>query len=148
VRLGKLNFQVLRTRESALLLLCYNTDQLERHLSHPGIRALLAKSGYDTTTTSAELLIELGCRFNGKNSFPHEIGLFIGYPAKDVAAFMGLITIPFTCQGPWRIYGDPRQSLRLADTYRQSRMDMSCILNRCSSPFDSLDTATSRPAFF
>lgn len=146
--LDRLSFQVLQTKDSALLLLCYNADHLAQHLTHPGIRALLAKSGYDPSSRSDDLLIELGRRFDGKSSFPHEIGLFIGYPAKDVAAFMGLITIPFTCQGPWKIYGDPRHSLRLADTYRQSRVDMSRNLSHCSSPFDSLDRSPSSPAFF
>lgn len=147
-RLEKLNFQVLQTRENALLLFCYNAENLERHLAHAGIRALLSKSGYDTAASGQALLSELFQRFAVSSSFPHEIGLFIGYPAKDVAAFMGVIKIPFTCQGPWKIYGDPHKSLRLAATFRKSRVDMSSTLTRCSSPFDHLDRSSSRPAFF
>ncbi len=141
-RLDVLSFKVLQTRDSALLLLCYNKELLTKHLTHAGIRALLSKSGYDTAASSEALLTELCGRFKNNSSFPHEIGLFIGYPAKDVAAFMGLINIPFTCQGPWKIFGDPRNSLRLADTYRQTRQDMCCKLSHCASPFAFLDGST------
>lgn len=127
-RLGNLTVKVLQTRQRALLLLCYNHTHLERHLSHAGIRALLHKAGYEAEASCESLLEEL-CRRIGKNdSFPHEIGLFIGYPAKDVAAFMGLVNLPFACQGPWKIYGNPEQSLGLAEQHRCCRQRMSTLL--------------------
>lgn len=127
-RLDGLGFIVLQTRERALLLLCYSYDHLDHHLSHAGIRALLHKAGYAADASCASLLEEL-CRRVGKDgSFPHEIGLFIGYPAKDVAAFMGLVNLPFACQGPWKIYGNPEQSLGLAEQYRCCRQRMSTVL--------------------
>lgn len=127
-RFPDLTIRVLQTRERALLLLCYNHKHLERHLAHAGIRALLHKAGYEADV-SCESLLEKLCRRIGKNdSFPHEIGLFIGYPAKDVAAFMGLVNLPFTCQGPWKIYGNPVQSLGLAEQHRCCRQRMGEIL--------------------
>lgn len=127
-RLADLDFIVLQTRERALLLLCYNATHLERHLSHAGIRALLQKAGYEADAPCESLLEELCRRVGNNDSFPHEIGLFIGYPAKDVAAFMGLVALPFACQGPWKIYGDPLRSLGLAEQYRCCRQRMSTIL--------------------
>lgn len=127
-RLANICFKTLQTRERALLLFCYNPDQLETHLAHAGIRVLLKKAGYDTTLSSEALLTELCRRFESSGVFPHEIGLFIGYPAKDVAAFMGLVTLPFACQGPWKIYGNPVQSLGLADQHRCCRQRMAAIL--------------------
>jgi len=127
-RLANIRFKVLQTRERALLLFCYNPNQLEAHLAHAGIRVLLKKSGYDTTLPSGSLLTELCTRFKSSGVFPHEIGLFIGYPAKDVAAFMGLAKLPFACQGPWKIYGNPLQSLGLADQHRGCRQRMAAIL--------------------
>lgn len=127
-RLDGLDFIVLQTRERALLLLCYNHAHLERHLSHAGIRALLHKAGYEADAPCESLLDELCGRVGNNDSFPHEIGLFIGYPAKDVAAFMGLVALPFACQGPWKIYGNPVRSLGLAEQYRCCRQRMSTVL--------------------
>ena len=126
--LTAMSFKVLQTRERALLLFCYNPNHLDRHLSHAGIRALLGKAGYDVTLSGAALLNELCRRMEQSAAFPHEIGLFIGYPAKDVAAFMGMVRLPFACQGPWKIYGNPGPSLGLAERYRCCRQRMKAIL--------------------
>ena len=47
-----------------------------------------------------------------------------GYPLKDVAAFMGWVSLPFSCQRLWRIYGDPRRSLQLAQRFTHCRNRM------------------------
>lgn len=127
-RFPDLTIRVLHTRQRALLLLCYNHDHLDRHLSHAGIRTLLHKAGYEADAQFESLLDELCRRVGNNDSFPHEIGLFIGYPAKDVAAFMGLVNLPFACQGPWKIYGDPARSLGLVEQYRCCRQRMSTFL--------------------
>jgi hypothetical protein len=127
-RLAGLTIKVLQTKERALLLLCYNNNQLEHHLAHAGIRTLLHKAGYEADSSIEALLGELSRRIENNASFPHEIGLFIGYPAKDVAAFMGLIKLPFTCQCLWKIYGNPEHSLGLAEQFRCCRQRMGAIL--------------------
>lgn len=80
-------------------------------MAHAGIRTLLYKAGYEANSSIEAQLGELSRRIENNGSFPHEIGLFIGYPAKDVAAFMGLIKLPFACQCLWKNYGKPAQSL-------------------------------------
>lgn len=134
-----LRFAVLQKSERAVLLFCYHPEQLETHLAHSGIRVLLGKAGYDTTRDSAGLLDELSRRIESRASFPHEIGLFIGYPAKDVAAFMGMVKLPFTCQGPWKIFGNPEKSLCLAGSFRRTRTMMGSLLEQCASPGECLD---------
>lgn len=145
-RLGGLTIMVLQTKERALLLLCYNNNQLERHLAHAGIRTLLHKAGYEADSSIEALLGELSRRIVSNASFPHEIGLFIGYPAKDVAAFMGLIKLPFVCQCLWKIYGNPEQSLGLAEQFRSCRQRMGAILST-GSPM-VLNLANSNHPFF
>jgi hypothetical protein len=145
-RFSNLTLKVLQTKHRALLLLCYNRDHLERHLTHAGIRVLLKKAGYDTSRSSEALLTELCRRIENSDTFPHEIGLFIGYPAKDVAAFMGMVNLPFACQGPWKIYGDPVRSLDLADQFRCCRLKMSAIL--VSGDRKALELHNPRHPFF
>ncbi len=128
-RLMKIDFVELQTKEKSLLLLCYNRAHLEKHLAHAGIRTLLHKAGYDKAASLDQLLAELKQRVANGATFPHEIGLFIGYPAKDVAAFMGLIKLPLTCQGPWKIYGNPFESLNLVEQYRCCRQRMCNVLS-------------------
>lgn len=142
-RLDGLNLQILKNSDKSILLFCYNREILSQHLSHPGIMAILARSGYKAPATSEELLQELLMRMQQTESFPHEIGFFIGYPAKDVAAFMGLIKIPFTCQGPWKIFGNPADSLKLVNSHMMSRVAIGKKLHECNSPFDCFSQAKS-----
>ena len=144
-RLADLFIKVLHTKERALLLLCYNKDQLECHLSHAGIRALLHKAGYEADAAIEALLGELSRRIENNKSFPHEIGLFSGYLAKDVAAFMGLIKLPFACQSLWKIYGNPDQSLGLAEQFRCCRQRMGEIL--ATGKQTALDLDKTHPFF-
>lgn len=127
-RLGSIECLPLQIKERSLLLLCFNRKNLEQQLAHAGIRTLLQKAGYHQHATLDALLSALKLRLSEQDGFPHEIGLFIGYPAKDVAAFMGLIKLPFACQGLWKIFGNPDQSLCLAEQYRFCRQRMSAVL--------------------
>jgi len=145
-RRADLTFFVLKNGAQSVLLLCYSHDQLERHLAHAGIRALLCKAGYEAGASCTALVDELRTRITSNGSFPHEIGLFIGYPAKDVAAFMGLVKLPFACQGPWKIYGNPARSLALAEQYRCCRQRMAAILATGTST--ALEQDYSKHPFF
>ena len=127
----------LSDRGDSLLLLIYRPEALEALLRRPSASAVLARAGYGSATGLDEVLAELSTRIDG-DRFPHEIGVFLGYPLKDVAAFMGLVRIPFACQGPWKIFGDPRESLRLAEVFRCCRARMAERLNSCTSALDCL----------
>lgn len=129
-----ISFKLLQITERALLLFCYQPGQLEAHLAHPGIRVLLGRAGYDPDMSGEDLLAELCRRIENSATFPHEIGLFIGYPTKDVAAFMGLVRLPFSCQGPWKIYGNPDKSLQLANRFKACRSRMTELLSSQGAP--------------
>ncbi len=53
---------------------------------------------------------------------PHEIGIFLGIPLKDV---MGLSSLENTKCGMWRVYGDPAASERMMDEYRSAKSAIS-----------------------
>ncbi len=128
-----INYLLLKKTERSVLLLCYSQHNLENHLKHKGIQVLLKKVGYNPQLTLDQSLEQLAYKARHNRSFPHEIGLFIGYPPKDVAAFMGVINLPFTCQGPWKIFGNPASSLCLADHYRSYRTRMYKAITTASS---------------
>lgn len=124
---------VLLDRGSSLLLYLYRRDLLQSVLDRKPVAAILGKCGYRDPTSVPASLTHLQTRI-ATASFPHEIGIFLGYPLKDVLAFMGHIRLPFACQGPWKIYGKPEQSLELADRYRRCRCRMARHLERCADP--------------
>lgn len=128
---------ILRDDNESLLLYVYDVTRLNAVLAHPGALALLRRSGYQTPPTGEEVLSELQRRISGP-IFPHEIGIFLGYPLKDVAAFIGYARLPFACQAAWRIYGNPTQSLELAERFVTSRRNMATRLKVCKDPLECL----------
>ena len=68
-----------------VLLLVYRPAELERALRTPLSAALLKKDGYDAGEDLAAMLDRLSQRLRVEGDFPHEIGLFLGYPPEDVA---------------------------------------------------------------
>jgi hypothetical protein len=124
---------VLLDRGSSLLLYLYRRDLLQNVLDHRPVSAILGDCGYRDPARLIPTLDELRARV-ATGPFPHEIGIFLGYPLKDVLAFMGQIDLPFTCQGPWKIYGKPEHSLELAECYRKCRCRMGRRLRRCADP--------------
>jgi hypothetical protein len=122
---------VLAERNDSVLLLLYREDLMKSLLEKKSVAALLARSGYGAAPDPAAALAVLRERMTG-DGFPHEIGIFLGYPLKDVAGFIGWAKIPYTCQGPWKIYGAPEASLALARTFRGCRDRMAARL--CFGP--------------
>lgn len=128
----------LADRGDSTLLLIYRPEALGGLVRRPDASAVLSRAGYGDLSDLDRVLGELSSRMGG-DSFPHEIGVFLGYPLKDVAAFMGLVRIPFACQGPWKIFGNPQESLRLAEVFRCCRDRMAQHLSGCASAVECLN---------
>lgn len=128
---------VLVERPGSLLLLLYDREAMCRLLSKRGVKAMLRRAGYEGDVDTDMLLTEFGSRF-ASGAVPHEIGIILGYPLKDVAGFMGLSRREFSCQGPWRIYGNPSESLMLAESHRQCRCRMAGRLISGCGPYECL----------
>ena len=143
--------RVMIDRGESLLLLVYRDEAFRALLSRPNVMAVLRRAGYRAPFDTDNVLAELGARLQTGNGFPHEIGVFLGYPLKDVAAFMGWISLPFSCQRLWKIYGDPRHSLQLAHRFSHCRNRMAHHLARQASAPHQLANqplGTGRHAFF
>lgn len=132
-----LKVKVLVDRGSSILLLLYSQEALGSLLAQKSVRVILGKAGYQHVEDFDKVLSELEQRVAGEG-FPHEIGVFLGYPLKDVVGFMGWASLSFTCQGPWKIFGNPERSLQLAENHRQCRCHMSMQLASGCSPLDCL----------
>ncbi|RQW86800.1 MAG: DUF3793 family protein [Geobacter sp.] len=137
IKESSLEAAVLVERNGSLLLLLYDRAALSRLLTNRGTLTILRRAGYPAMNDIAVLLSEFASRF-ASGGVPHEIGLILGYPLKDVAGFMGLSRREFSCQGPWKIYGDPGESLMLAEAHRQSRCRMAGRLVSGSRPYECL----------
>ena len=76
--------QVLRSKA---LIFIYRADELEKVLRDAGAQQLLATCGYSCFDITGALN-KLRIRLCSNDGFPHEIGIFLGYPLEDVPGFI------------------------------------------------------------
>lgn len=99
----------LRYGESKVLLYLYRPALLKRDLDDADAKRLLAELGYVGVTPEEHLLRLIG-RLAEASEFPHEIGLFLGYPPEDVRGFIENKADNYKCVGLWKVYGDVQRA--------------------------------------
>ncbi len=135
-----LSARELVQRNDGVLLLIFQPEQLADYLATQRVTNFLHRAGYCQPSDMSAVLDQLSLRFHG-GQVPHEVGVILGYPLKDVAGFMGWVRLPVTGQGPWKIYGDLRPSLAVVDACRRCQVTMANRLCSGDSPVDCLQLA-------
>jgi hypothetical protein len=82
---------------------------------------IMSRLGYETDIGAHGFLSEIKRRWHHTGRIPHEVGLALGYPLKDVIGFMGLYPLRYTGGCGWRIYGNPTRSVRKSRRFRQAK---------------------------
>lgn len=110
---------------SRMLLLVYRPAFLSSRLGERHTAGYLAALGYPTEQGMGPCLDVLRRRLAGGGEFPHEIGLFLGYPLADVVGFRALGGDCARLSGHWKVYGDvdyAKRCFRRFDASRQALM--------------------------
>ena len=111
---------VLRRGRNGTLLYVFRPQRLTADLARPGVAAFLRRYGYcDLTAQGA--VERLRQRLGEGEEFPHEIGLFLGYPLEDVEGFMENRGKNCKCTGCWKVYGDEQAARLQFSRYEKCR---------------------------
>ena len=100
-----------------MLVLFYRPAALSRLLELSGARSILKKAGYHLEDTLSEKLEYLRSRILQNCGFPHEIGLFLGYPPADVRGFIEHKGKDFLYSGYWKVYTNEKAARELFYCY-------------------------------
>ena len=103
-----------------VLLLVFRPRQLSMWLEHPQVSAMLARAGYPVERGTGAMLRHLRRQIQ-REQFPHEIGLFLGYPPADVEGFLRDGGRNCKLCGPWKVYGDVEEAARRFSAFRRCR---------------------------
>ena len=100
------------------MVFIYRPNLLREVLSRPEVRSFLVQAGYSPQANLKEDLAHLRSRYVTGKNFPHEIGVFLGYPLEDVEGFSKYHGCDYKLSGYWKVYGD---EVKAAEMFR--RMD-------------------------
>ena len=79
--------------------------------------------------TLTDMLNKLKDRFSETGCFPHESGIFLGYPVEDVYGCIRNSGNHAKLCGEWKVYGDAQKAAEIFETYTRCRQD---YINRFS----------------
>ncbi len=132
-----LQCQVLCQCRNKTLVLVYRRPLLEARLAQPEIRHLLRQCGYTDFSLQGSLE-RLAERMAYSEEFPHEIGVFLGYPLEDVEGFIANRGENFKCCGCWKVYGCPESAKRTFANYEKCRIFLCNKLNQGIDMYQAL----------
>lgn len=124
---NEVSFFVLgKTKEKTTFLL-FRRKELLDYLDTKEVKELLFMLGYRIFNFDY-LLHSLRIRYEkymkDSISFPHEMGLLLGYPAEDVYGFIANKGQNFLLCGYWKVYANVSQKQKMFEEYNRAKETM------------------------
>lgn len=103
---------ILSADKEKEILLLYRYSMLEECLKQADVRRFLSGLGYHDLDV-ASLILRLRARYRdyvAGGVFPHELGIILQYPVKDVESFMKYGGRGCLMSGYWKVYHDAERA--------------------------------------
>ncbi|PKM83683.1 MAG: DUF3793 domain-containing protein [Firmicutes bacterium HGW-Firmicutes-13] len=123
----------IRERRTKRQVLFYHRKSLDNTLKQKSNLKFLTGLNYPQNYSLEEYVDCLVTKIRGEN-FPHEIGVFLGYPLKDVLGFFGRPCLKLVNIKGWRVYGDETLSCKTYHKFHQARQNIRILLEKKEKP--------------
>ncbi len=110
-----LYIKILKIKNDKALILVYKKETINLILTKNNL-CFLKKCGYPNSYNIDDLIDYLIIRLNSSDTFPHEIGIFLGYDLDDVLGFIKHKKSIYS--GLWKIYSDKERKIELFNKYK------------------------------
>jgi hypothetical protein len=112
--------EALRVQDSRALIFVYRKSKLQEDLQKNAVAEFLSSYGYRGNSV-VHCIENLKHRFALRKEFPHEIGIFLGYPLRDVTGFIENAGRNSKCTGCWKVYGNACEAIKLFEKYKKCK---------------------------
>lgn len=106
----------LRQKDKRTLIYLFRPEALKEDLCNSAACRILSDRGY-CTQKADKCVAHLIKRIGEMDGFPHEVGLFLGYPPEDVSGFICNEECKYS--GLWKVYGDVNTAQARFEEYRR-----------------------------
>ncbi|MFV0519975.1 MAG: DUF3793 family protein [Lachnospirales bacterium] len=111
---------LLKNKNNKSLIYVYRRKKLEKELLDFKVANFLKQNGYENTNI-CYMINTLKSKLIESDLFPHEIGLFLGYPIEDVLGFIEHKGKKCKCNGCWKVYCNEQQAEILFAKYNKCK---------------------------
>lgn len=140
-RTGISFYRLIQTRTKTTFLL-FRRNELEEFLSDENVKNVFIRAGYKSLQIG-KILRTFSLRYEaymqGDKSFPHEMGLLLGYPVEDVVGFVENNGKNFLYSGYWKVYENQKAKVKLFDKFKVAEETLIHLLSNGLSMSDIID---------
>lgn len=120
--LGIKSFE-LRESKDYIAILLYDECLLYNKLKKEEISCFLSNYGYKTDFSLDQYLYTLKRRYEAMNC-PHELGIFLDFPLKDVKTFIDNPNEPYLLCGYWKVYHNEASALEVFKSFDKAKLEI------------------------
>lgn len=123
---------LLSLKGDLALVYVYRRNRLKEDLKKEGVFEILNIYGYKSTNIDYAVNT-LKERLKFYEQFPHEIGLFLGYPLEDVKGFIDNMGKNSKCSGCWKVYFNECEKIKMFNKFNKCKKVYSMLFKEGSS---------------
>ena len=124
--------KVLCACERGVQILLYKKDSLETLIKDERVQDMLALLASRMHSSQADRHCKRCC------SFPHEIGLFLGYPVYDVLEYYRRNGEGCIFSGYWKVYSDAEKAAEIFNRYNECKKHFALQIEKGLRLYDLL----------
>lgn len=123
LRFSDIKVELISRYAGKVTLLLYREEEMIAYLAQRKVQNLLCFLGYHDFTLE-ELFQKFRQRYQEYQwsgaAFPHEMGIFLGYPVEDVTGFIKHEGRNYLYTGYWKVYQNLQEKLQLFQRFEKA----------------------------
>lgn len=113
-----IKIRIFQSKQQRVMIYVYCPKLVEQLLHDDSVVKLLSKFNYPEDDME-KVFQYLEYRLNTCKTFPHEIGIFLGYPLSDLIGF--LQNIPCLYVANWKVYSNVNESKKRFKQFQETK---------------------------
>lgn len=102
-------------------IIVFRREMVNQVLKNAKSTPLFIRTGLSEYSLAENFFAEMGRRWEQTGEIPHEIGVALGYPVKDVVGFLGLTPLKYIGNYGWKVFGKEEPSIKLRENYDRAK---------------------------
>lgn len=127
-----ISYYILAEQQDTVALFLYQKEELLAYISKKEVSTLLKQYGYEGGYVELSLSL-LAKRYQAyildQAEFPHEMGLFLGYPVEDVIGFIEHEGRECLGVGYWKVYKNMPQKKKVFEQFERAKEWMVVLIS-------------------
>lgn len=107
-----------------MAVLLFDEKKMKEYIAGEAVQKILGNLGYtgDDLYDFMEIFAQRYTEFvRNESAFPHEMGIFLGYPPEDVRGYLENGGKNYLCAGFWKVYENVQEKIKLFSQFERAQ---------------------------